>query len=292
MVWPASAAESTKAAVLISRKILPYMAATEALSSVLSTETAIEVEIFFLEKFSRKGSGLLKERLEKGGFSLVVVVGPEAARFCQKQFPEPKLPIVYSMVLNPDEILKPGSAICGVPLSIPVKLQLNRISMALPSVKRIGLIYDPFYNTDFFSEAKQQGLTVNIEIVPLKVSSKKEIPKVLKNSLNHVDCLWLIPDRTVISESIIQYIIKEALLKEKPVIGYNRFFYESGAVLTFIFDYHELGQQTAGIVKDVILNGLCRNIPASFHTWVNVRVAEKIGLTVDLNASSVIEKGP
>lgn len=39
-----------------------------------------------------------------------------------------------------------------------------------------------------------------------------------------MDALWLIPDRTVISESIVKYVIKEAFLRKVPVIGYNRFF--------------------------------------------------------------------
>ncbi len=292
MAWPGSAAEPAKIAVLVSRKILPYMEATEALSSALSAEPSVDVEVFTYEKFSGKGTDLLKERLEKGGFNLLIAVGPEAARFCRNQFPEPKMTIVYSMVLNPDEILNAGNAICGVSLSIPVKFQLNRISLALPTVKRLGLIYDPFFNADFFSEARRQGLTAGIEIVALKVSSKKEIPKVLKDSLSQIDGLWLIPDRTVISESIIQYIIKEALLKEKPTIGYNRFFYESGAVLAFIFDYHELGQQTAEMVLNVLSNGFCGNFPPSFHTWVNVRVAEKLDIPLNLNVSPAIEKGP
>ena len=41
----------------------------------------------------------------------------------------------------------------------------------------------------------------------------------------------MIPDQTVISEKIVQYVIKQALYHKKGVIGYNSFFIRSGAVV-------------------------------------------------------------
>ena len=115
-----------------------------------------------------------------------------------------------------------------------------------------------------------------IEIVPLKVDSRKEIPSLLKNYLTDMDALWLIPDRTVISESIVRYVIKEAFMKNVPTIGYNRFFYESGALMAFIFNYQELGGQAAQKVLAALSDRACSDSVPLFQVWINKRVAEKL----------------
>jgi putative ABC transport system substrate-binding protein len=132
----------------------------------------------------------------------------------------------------------------------------------------------------------------DLKIVPLKVSSKKDIPVVLKQNWENIDALWLIPDQTVISESIVQYIIKDALFKKTPVIGYNRFFYESGAAVAFVFDYEELGRQTGRMAVSVLMGKACEKEPPVFHVWLNLRVIDKLGLDVSEKKFPPIEVGP
>jgi putative ABC transport system substrate-binding protein len=67
---------------------------------------------------------------------------------------------------------------------------------------------------EFFMKAAAEASSLDLKIVPLKVSSKKDIPVVLKQNWENIDALWLIPDQTVISESIVQYMIKDALFKK------------------------------------------------------------------------------
>jgi putative ABC transport system substrate-binding protein len=95
-----------------------------------------------------------------------------------------------------------------------------------------------------FHEEARQAPPPGVSLIPVAVSSRKDIPAVLKGNFGEVDALWLVPDRTITTESLIRYIIREAIYNKVPVIGYNRFFYESGAVLSFIFDYREIGSQS------------------------------------------------
>jgi putative ABC transport system substrate-binding protein len=182
--------------------------------------------------------------------------------------------------------------VCGVPLDIPAQKQLEMIVRGLPSAKRIGLLYDPRYNADFFGKALAEAAALNLKVVPLKVSSKKEIPAVLNQNWGNIDALWFIPDQTVISESIVQYIIKEALFKRTPVIGYNRFFYESGAALAFVFDYAEIGRQTGHLAASVLAGKACEQEIPLFHVWQNLRVINKLGMSVPEKRVAPIEAGP
>ncbi|MHB8910678.1 MAG: ABC transporter substrate-binding protein [Syntrophales bacterium] len=281
-----------KVAILVSQNIRPYIEAVEGMSAILSEGTSAKLQVFSFDKFKGKSRDVLIQSLTGERFDLVIAVGPEAVRFASEEPALEKTPWLYSMVLNPPRVTGRTDTACGIPLDIPAQRQLEVITQGITAVKRIGLLYDPRYNSDFFSKAAAEASLHDMKIVPLKVSSKKDIPLVLKQYWDDIDALWLIPDQTVISESIVQYIIKEAVFKKIPVIGYNRFFYESGATLAFVFDYEELGRQTGRLAANVLKGRACEKETPVFHGWLNRRVIEKLGMTVPEKRSPAIEVGP
>jgi putative ABC transport system substrate-binding protein len=281
-----------KVAVLVSRDIRPYIEAVEGMSAVLAESANAKIEVFSLEKIKGKGRDVLKENLAREEFTLLVAVGPEAVKFAFEEAAPGKTAWLYSMVLNPPRVSEKAGIACGIGLDIPAQKQLEMIARGLPSVKRLGLLYDPRYNADFFRKASTEAASLNLKSVPLTVSSKKDIPAVLKQNWGNIDALWLIPDQTVISESIVQYIVKEALFRKTPVIGYNRFFYESGAALAFVFDYEELGRQTGEMAASVLAGKPCEKELPVFRVWQNLRVINKLGISVPENKTPPIEAGP
>jgi putative ABC transport system substrate-binding protein len=120
---------------------------------------------------------------------------------------------------------------------------------------------------------------INVDLVPMIVSSRKDIPFLLEECWDSIDCVWLIPDRTVISESIAQYIIKQAVLKKVPVVGYNQFFYDSGAAMAFVFDYKDLGRQSAELLSDMLRQKAVESRVPVFNVWLNKKVLEKLNIT-------------
>ena len=290
------AAEHTteKIAILLSRNIRPYAEAIEGMGAVFAESPGRELELFYLDKFRGKDLALLSEELAEGKFRLFISVGPEAARFIWTDEALKGSAKLYSVVLNPAKVLGTERPSCGISLNIPVQKQIEIIERGLPGVWRVGLLYDPQYNADFFEETIMPASSLGIQIVPLAVSSKKEIPGVLNNHWGAIDALWLIPDRTVISESIIKYAIKESLFKAVPVIGYNRFFYESGAALAFVFNYEELGRQCAIEALRLLSGEVCgKTDPCPcFHVWINTKVVTKLGIKIRDDYVSPIEAGP
>jgi putative ABC transport system substrate-binding protein len=281
-----------KVAILVSRDIRPYIEAVEGMSVVLAESASAKVQVFSLEKFKGKSQDVLMQSLTGEKFDLFAAVGPEAVRFVREEPVLAKNTYLYSMILNPPRVSGQTETTCGVPLDIPAKRQLEMIDQGLRTIKRLGLLYDPRYNSEFFMKAAAEASSLDLKIVPLKVSSKKDIPIVLKQNWENIDALWLIPDQTVISESIVQYIIKDALFKKIPVIGYNRFFYESGAALAFVFDYEELGRQTGRLAADMLKGKACEKENPVFHVWLNLRVIDKLGIGVPEKKPPSIEVGP
>lgn len=278
-------------AIIVSMNIKPYAEAVEGINESLGKEK-IGTQIFFLEAFTGKAQIQLKEKLLREEFALFIAVGPEAAGFVWSDLPEKKERLVYTMILNPEHLKDSPQVLCGVSLSIPPEQQILKISKVFPHIKRIGLLYDPQYNADFYHLAIRKAVDMGLSVVSLEVPSRKDLPRILEDNWDKVDCLWMIPDRTLISESLIQYIIKEALLKRKPVVGFNRFFMESGAVMNFIFDYRNLGRQAARLGLEILKGEPCSEKEPEFEIWLNDRILEKLGIGFSDKEKGVIKKAP
>lgn len=281
--------KTTEVAVLISRNIKPYIEAFEGFKSTFQENGKKRLSVFILEEFKDKNQLRLRKKLNEGKINLIVCIGPEAARFSWNN--SDSLPnALYTMVLHPEKIIKQPLLDCGISMDIPLRVQIQEISKVFPTIRKIGLLYDPEFNELLVNQIGEAASIYDIQIVPLKVTSRKKITSTLKKNWDRIDGLWMIPDRTVISESIVQYIIKKALLKKKAVIGYNRFFYKSGAVMAFVFNYKDLGIQAANMASGILSGIPCRKTDPEFHVWLNLKMIQKLGLSVPEKVLRQIEK--
>jgi putative tryptophan/tyrosine transport system substrate-binding protein len=284
--------KQSKTAIFISQPIRPYLIAAEGLREELVRSIRAEIEEFDLKGLEEKDYDILTEDLVKNKFDVFIAIGPAAAEFVWSSFPSPDVKKLYTMVLDHEGIQAPLQSACGITLRIPIGTQLQLISLGLPGVKRIGIPYDPVYNAEIVKQAVRFSSGLGLSIIPLEISSKKEIPSILNQNWSKLDALLLIPDRTIISESIIQYIIKEALLNKVAVIGYNKFFYESGAALAFPLDYREIGEQTGRMARKILSGERCEKELPEFHAWINERVIRKLGIEPVKKYQPPLEAGP
>jgi putative ABC transport system substrate-binding protein len=271
---------SVSAVLIISRNIRPYVEAAAGVRNVFDTLSNSDVQIYELDRYNtQKARQSLAVQFNQMDMQTVfIAVGPEAAAFLWKDIEHRHVRKFFSIVLNPEKMQAAVNPACGMALNIPPALQLDLINRSFPEACRIGIFFDPEENSDFFAQSQLAAEKLGITLEPLAVSARGEIPATFKAMIQHVDAIWLIPDPTVISESIAQYLIKQSLLKGVPVIGYNQFFYESGAAAAFVFDYEVLGRQTAYMVLESLKHGDCEKSIPDFRLWVNKAVYEKLGI--------------
>lgn len=270
-----------RVAVFISREIQPYLQAADGLGRLLNESGALRISEIIFEASAGNDPVAFQERISKEGYDLVVTIGPEVARFMVTHRPKDGVPIIYSMLLDPEKIFSSVDRACGVSLNIPLAAQLFDIKKTLPRIHTVGILYDPKNNERFLSDAVITGKRMGLQVIPIGVSEKKQIPGALGGSWHQTDALWVIPDATVISESIVKYMIKEALLKKVPVIGYNRSFHDYGAAVTFILDYDRIGRQTAGLVLERLEKGVCREASPEYNILINRQVLNQIGVVFE-----------
>lgn len=280
--------------IFVSKNIRPYVEAADGMHDVYSMLSGAGVRKFFLDRLTGKAAADQAARISADeSVNLVAAIGPEAAAFVWDAFPDSFPARIYAIILNPEKIIGSHALANGISLNIPPAVQLGMIQKGLPSLQRVGIIYDPDINQDFFNSAADAAKQAGIGLVPVTVSSPTEIPDILNRVWDKIDGIWLIPDRTVISESIAQYIIKQAVLKKIPVIGYNQFFYDSGAALAFVFDYRDLGRQAADLAVELASGEApdARRVPA-FQVWLNAGVIQKLGIGVPDVIEPPVRIGP
>jgi ABC-type uncharacterized transport system substrate-binding protein len=288
----AKVAVGGKVALIISMQIRPYLDAAEGIQEVINEKLDVTSERFTLDSMEEENLAALCERFMNKEFGAVIAIGPEAARFVWTRLPKSlKIVKTYTMVLNPAKVIPQDSATCGIPLNIPVEEQVRMISRLLPGLRRVGILYDPRNNAAFFRKALGCSAMVGIQLMPVQVHSKKEIPHALKEVWEWVDGLWLIPDQTIISESLVQYIIREAISNRVVAIGYNRFFLNNGAGLAFILDYKEIGRQTGRLLVKTVLGAPCQIGKPAFQPILNRGMLEKLGVPFASNAGKAAPDG-
>jgi len=264
-------------AIVVSKRIKPYVSIIEGMTEELGKKEK-KFEIFFLPESDPPDNQQITTQLENSGFDLYAAVGPEAAKLVWSLKTDQSK--VFTAVLDPELLLETGSSQCGVSLRIPVERQVQEISNAFVNIKRIGLLFDARINDWFFKAAETASRPYGISIIPLRVESRAQITEVLAQNWQNLDCVWMIPDQTVISEKIIEHIIKLALYNSKGVIGYNSFFIRTGAFFSFDFDYKILGVQAARKIETYVQSGVCVQESPEFQTLMNLKMIEKIGIKI------------
>ncbi len=268
----------TDIVVLVSKRIRPYADTLKGSSRFFQEKKLTHREFWinddkeFLDSFKATLAGLSPQ--------LLLTIGPEALILAGSLSAVDPRPVIHTVVLNPGIVIGENSLFCGISLEIPLERQITDITTTLPDIKTVGLLIDPKYNQKFYDQACGFCSEKEVDILSLSVSSKTEIPEVLEKHWNLMDAVWMIPDRTVISERIVQYVIRKGIAKKKPVIGFNRFFYESGAVLAFEFDYERLGAQAGELSYTRLTTGMCSNLDPVYSLSVNNKVAQKINVRV------------
>jgi len=234
----------------------------------------------------------LARKLRASNASLVVAVGLKAALAAKVEIVD--VPIVYMMILDPLKHQLTAANMTGTLLEVPVDRQLKIMRTFLPTLQRLGTLYDPAKTSSRVKEAMLQATISGFQLKGLPVESEKEVPQQLRTLLSDVEALWLMPDSTVLTNESIQFILESALARQVPVIGFSPEFTRLGALLSMSVNYFEVGRET-GLLAKRILNGeglLPLNpVPIErLKITVNLKTARFLGITFPKELTSLIDE--
>lgn len=219
---------------------------------------------------------------------VILAIGVLAATLVKEQFPD--IPIVFCMVINHDRFNLQGANITGISSEASIEDQFTIFKEILGKNKNVGVIYDPSKTGKIISEATIVAKKIEFNLIKTEVSYEKEVASALKNIINKIDALWMIPDGTVITKDSLDIIFRMTLKKHLPTFCTSSAIVKAGALISISPDYVYTGLQAAQLAKTLLHDAATGSLgikqPEKLKLTLNTQTAEIIGI----NLSSITSR--
>ena len=213
---------------------------------------------------------------------LVLAVGILAATLVKEQFTD--IPIIFCMVINHKRFNLEGNNITGISSEVSVEDQFTILKELLGARKNVGVIYDPTKTGNIVSEANRVIKKLEFNFIKKEVASESEVAPALKNMIDKIDALWMIPDSTVITKTSLHAISKTLLEHHLPIFCTSDAIVKAGALVSVSPDYIHTGRQAARMAQTLLSNPTTTSLgikqPDKLKLTVNTKTAEIIGINL------------
>lgn len=275
LIWPVLC-YSKEIVSIKSMDILPYREAVKGFRETVDARVSEYVvgedddNLVFLISRSQKAD-------------LVFTLGSDALRLARNEIRG--VPVVYTFVLNPESVIGPERTnITGIDMSIPPEDQFNALLKFVPSVNRIGVIYDPARSEADIRVAEAAARKLGLNLITRKVNSGAESINAITQLEGKVDALWMFPDTTAVTPESVEYMLLFSFRNRIPLIGISEKYVKNGALFALTFDSEDMGRQAGEIATKILGGESAGDIPVpkprKFKLSINMNTAEKLGLKV------------
>lgn len=213
---------------------------------------------------------------------LILAIGVLAATLAKDQFAD--IPVIFCMVINHERFNLRGANITGISSEASLEDQFTLLREILGLRKNVGVIYDPKKTGKIISDAINVAKKFEINLLKREVSSEREVDAALKDIINDIDALWIIPDGTVITKDSLDAILKNTLKKRLPTFCTSNALVKAGALISISPDYAYTGFQAAQLAQTLLNNQTITSLgikqPDKLKLTINTHVAEMIGINL------------
>ncbi len=186
--------------------------------------------------------GKLRQEIIQQNPDLVLVIGSSSLSFMKGIT---GIPVVYLMVPFPDLIAGAQENITGIDMNIGPERELEQLTLAMPRVKHIGVLYDPARTGEVVRKAQEYASRNNLNLIALPVGDASEVPGGLNQLKSRIEWFWMLPDLTVLTPQTVDFIMLFSLENRVPILTFSQKYLEMGAVLAVTTDPHDMGRQAA-----------------------------------------------
>nr|ABD75799.1 hypothetical protein [uncultured bacterium] len=282
--WKMSAQERPLTIAIIQPyNINAYYEAVEGFTEQLHRQLKQDFQTVVYESPEGLYSAMKQRQLTANApeIDLILTVGTQATAEVSKHVTE--IPIVFTMVLEPERTVQDTQNVVGVSVNIPVELQFSMMKEVLPTAKDIGVIYDPGRNARFIEDSARTAAQLGFRLKQFPVTSQKDIPAALEQVSKEADVLWGIVDNTVYTSQTARSIIQTTWKKQLPFVGTSEAYVKAGALWALVLRIKILGGRQSAMLASQILSGtsaasLQETIPRKIGWIINLRTAKLIGV--------------
>ncbi|MBW1803354.1 MAG: ABC transporter substrate-binding protein, partial [Deltaproteobacteria bacterium] len=207
-----------------------------------------------------------------------------------------KIPIIFGAVTDPvsagivKNLQHPGGNVTGVSDVWPVKKQVELLLRLVPSVKKLGLVYNPGEsNSTFLLQKLQEACDqLGLDLVTRAISNTGEVMMATKNLAPKVDAFFSSIDNTVLSA--IASLVKTANQYRKPIIAGESDSVKEGAIATLGTNYYEIGKDSGRLAVKVLEGANPGDLPVISDTKTDLYLNLKAFKFLDIKVASEMEQ--
>lgn len=235
----------------------------------------------------------LKTIMEQMKSDNVDILVPISTPCAQAAAPYAKdIPVVFAAVSDPlsaklsDRLKQPNLNITGTSNEIQVDQILDFGFKLYPSIKKLGILYNPGEVNALSSvkKAKAYAEANGIEVIETGITSVSEVQDGTQALSDKVDAIFIPNDNTIINAmDVVTSITRKA--KIPTFVGVDSFV-KSGGLLNIGIDYTHLGKETADMVHTILEGTPVEKVAIkvykdNLNIYINKTTAQAIGLDVD-----------
>lgn len=168
-------------------------------------------------------------------------------------------------------------------LDQPVGRQLELIRLALPTVRRVGVLRGSDASTEttlLRAVAQARGF----HLTEVTVGAGDSLFPAIKEVLEASDVLLAQPDTKVYNSNTVQNILLASFRAKVPMVAFSPSYVRAGALLAVHVSPAQIGAQAAALAGAVLQGKSLPEAPVysrEFEITVNEHVARSFGLTLD-----------
>ncbi|MFC1937631.1 ABC transporter substrate-binding protein [Chloroflexota bacterium] len=201
------------------------------------------------------------------------------------------IPVVFSAVTDPvgaglisDWDSHPEENVTGISDMIVVQDDVELIIAIIPSVKKIGTLYNAGEsNSVFLAEKLKEACDAKgIEVVEKTVATSADVLAAAQSLVGQVDAIWVGTDNTVVTG--LEALIGVCEDNDIPFFPSDDPSIERGGIAAYGFDYYDIGVQTGRMIAKVLDAGSANSIKVEkgeiISLSINTEAAESMGVAI------------
>ncbi len=217
---------------------------------------------------------------------LIYTIATPASQAAAKE--TSSIPIIFNAVTDPVKaglvkgLASSGNNITGVSDFIPVKSQIALLLKIVPSVKKLGIIYNAGEDNSrvLVEITREVAKELKLDLVEATVTNSGEVFAATQTLVGRVDGIYAIQDNTVISA--LESVIKVGNKNRIPVLVPGVPSVERGGLATMGTSYYELGKIAGEQAVRIFRGTKPSEIPIAyakdFDIYLNQKTADEIGI--------------
>jgi ABC-type uncharacterized transport system substrate-binding protein len=171
-------------------------------------------------------------------------------------------------------------------LDQPLSRQLELIRLALPTARRVGVLWGPESQTNAVA-LKTYVQSSGLVLVEATVGRDEQLFPSLKSVLEEADVLLAVADAHLFNSGSIQNILLASFRARVPLVAFSPAYVRAGALFALHVTPMQIGLQAAAIARGVLQEKTLSATPLysrDFSVTVNEHVARSLGLTLDADS--------